>query len=80
MAFFIKGQLVERQRNMADDASTNDQWPTKRLKVGRVQRVANSVIGALASWGLVPHTYTLTVRGRKTGRMHSTPVTLVEAG
>lgn len=26
----------------------------------------------------VPHTYLLGVRGRKTGRIHSTPVTLVE--
>lgn len=65
---------------MADDASVNDRWPTKRFKVGRVQRVANAVISALASWGLVPHTYTLTVRGRKTGRLHSTPVTVVETG
>ncbi|MFM6849860.1 MAG: nitroreductase family deazaflavin-dependent oxidoreductase [Terrabacter sp.] len=65
---------------MADDASVDDRWPAKRFKVGRVQRVANTVIGALASWGLVPHTYTLTVRGRKTGRLHSTPVTLVETG
>jgi deazaflavin-dependent oxidoreductase (nitroreductase family) len=65
---------------MARDASVDDKWPAKRFHVGRVQRVANTVIGTLASWGLVPHTYTLSVRGRKTGRLHSTPVTVVETG
>jgi deazaflavin-dependent oxidoreductase (nitroreductase family) len=28
----------------------------------------------------IPHTYLLTVRGRKTGRLQTTPVTLVERG
>jgi deazaflavin-dependent oxidoreductase (nitroreductase family) len=37
------------------------------------------VIGVLLRLGVTPpHTYLLTVRGRKSGRLHSTPVTLVE--
>jgi deazaflavin-dependent oxidoreductase (nitroreductase family) len=35
-------------------------------------------MGWLIRWGLVPHTYVLSVRGRRTGRLYSTPVTLVE--
>src|SRR5947209_16737991 len=52
---------------------------TYRLGVSR--RVVNAVITPLTRLGLAGrHTYLLTVRGRKTGRPHSTPVTLVENG
>ncbi len=41
--------------------------------------MANALVRALLRWGLGPrHTYLLTVRGRKSGRLYSTPVTLVE--
>ena len=46
--------------------------------MGRGQRVGNAVVGALTRWGFVPHTYILTTRGRRTGQLHRTPVTLVE--
>lgn len=43
------------------------------------RRVFNALVRALLSLGLVPsRTYLLTVRGRRTGQPHSTPVTLVE--
>jgi deazaflavin-dependent oxidoreductase (nitroreductase family) len=43
------------------------------------RRVANVLVRALLRWGLgPPHTYLLSVRGRRTGRLRSTPVTLVE--
>ena len=43
--------------------------------------VTNALVRALLRWDLGPrHTYLLTVRGRKTGRLYSTPVTLVEQG
>ena len=43
------------------------------------RRGLNGLVRALLSVGLGPrHTYLLSVRGRKTGRLHSTPVTLVE--
>lgn len=48
-----------------------------RLSLWR--RVVNALVMALLRWGFGPrHTYLLTVRGRKSGRLCSTPVTLVE--
>ena len=50
---------------------------TYRLSLWR--RVVNALVRALVGWGFgPPHTYLLSVRGRKTGRLYSTPVTLVE--
>ncbi len=47
----------------------------------RPRRLINVVIRRLALLGLGGrHTYLLTVRGRKSGRPYSTPVTLVENG
>jgi len=40
--------------------------------------VGNAVVAALTEWGLIPHTYVMTTRGRKTGHLHTTPVTLVQ--
>jgi deazaflavin-dependent oxidoreductase (nitroreductase family) len=46
-----------------------------------IRRLANAAIKPLIRLGLGGrHTYILTVRGRKTGQLHSTPVTLVEDG
>ena len=43
------------------------------------RRIVNSLMRALLHVGIAPPgTYLLTVRGRRTGRPHSTPVTLVE--
>jgi len=48
-------------------------------RLGLWRRLANSLIRSLLRVGVSPpHTYLLTVRGRKTGQPHSTPVTLVE--
>jgi deazaflavin-dependent oxidoreductase (nitroreductase family) len=50
---------------------------TYRLSASR--RLVNAVISPLTRLGLAGrHTYILTVRGRKTGRAYSTPVTLIE--
>jgi deazaflavin-dependent oxidoreductase (nitroreductase family) len=50
---------------------------TYRLGVAR--RFVNRLVRALLRVGLgPPRTYLLTVRGRKSGRLYSTPVTLVE--
>lgn len=35
-------------------------------------------MGALIGTGIMPHSYVLTTRGRRTGSLHRTPVTLVE--
>jgi deazaflavin-dependent oxidoreductase (nitroreductase family) len=44
----------------------------------RMRRVGDRAMRPLIRLGLVPGTYLLTVRGRKTGVPHSNPVTLVE--
>ena len=53
----------------------------REYRLGAWRRVANVLVRALLAIGLgPPRTYLLTVRGRKTGRVYSTPVTLVEEG
>ena len=50
-----------------------------RLSVWR--RILNQLVSALLRLGLGPRrTYLLTVRGRRSARLYSTPVTLVEEG
>ena len=50
----------------------------KEYKPGRWRRVENTVMSALVRAGLVPSSYLLTTKGRKTGQMRSNPVTIVE--
>lgn len=50
--------------------------PVFRMTRGR--RIGDAIIGALIRAGVVPHSYMLTTRGRKTGRPRTNPVTLVE--
>lgn len=52
--------------------------PVRRYRLGRMRRVGNAVSRVFVRAGLLPHTYVLTTRGRKTGRERSNPVTLVE--
>jgi deazaflavin-dependent oxidoreductase (nitroreductase family) len=50
---------------------------TYRLTI--LRRVVNALVRPLTRLGLAgSHTYLLTVRGRRTGKPYSTPVTLVE--
>lgn len=50
-----------------------------RYQLGFWRRSINQIIRVLLRIGISPpHTYLLTVRGRKTGTPYSTPVTLVE--
>ena len=50
-------------------------------RLTRPRRLINVVMRRLVLLGLGGrHTYLLTVQGRKTGRPHSTPVTLIEDG
>jgi deazaflavin-dependent oxidoreductase (nitroreductase family) len=55
--------------------------PTKHtFRKGPTRRVGNAMITPLIRAGLVPHTYLLTTRGRRTGKPRTNPVTLVEHG
>lgn len=51
----------------------------RTYKLGLTRKLANWIIRTLLRLGLGPaRTYLLVVRGRKTGRLYETPVTLVE--
>lgn len=50
----------------------------KQFRMTRTQRVGNAVMSAMIDVGVIPHSYVMTTRGRRTGRLHRTPVTLVE--
>jgi deazaflavin-dependent oxidoreductase (nitroreductase family) len=51
----------------------------KTYRVSRATRLINSLFRTLARFGLgPPYLHTLTVRGRKTGRLYSTPVDVLE--
>jgi deazaflavin-dependent oxidoreductase (nitroreductase family) len=50
--------------------------PAFRMTRGR--RIGDAVTGVLIRAGVVPNSYMLTTKGRKTGRLRTTPVTLVE--
>jgi len=44
-----------------------------------MERWLNSFFGVLVGWGLgLPHNYLLQVQGRKTGRIYSTPVNVLD--
>lgn len=59
--------------------SSGPKWPKQRYAPTRGQGVVgNFVMKSIALWGLIPHAYVLTTKGRKTGRLHSIPVALVE--
>lgn len=54
---------------------------TRTYRLGLWRRLANVLVRTLLAVGIAPpRTYLLTVRGRRTGRPYSTPVTLVEEG
>ena len=48
------------------------------FRMTRTHRWANRLIAPLIRVGLVPHTYLLTTRGRRTGSARTTPVVVVE--
>lgn len=51
----------------------------KEYQVNRRVRFVNAMMTRMIRWNIAPaRTYLLTVRGRKTGKPYSTPVTLVE--
>jgi deazaflavin-dependent oxidoreductase (nitroreductase family) len=51
----------------------------RQYRLGTWRKAVNVIVRALLRLDMSPpHTYLLTVKGRKTGRSYSTPVTLVE--
>jgi deazaflavin-dependent oxidoreductase (nitroreductase family) len=52
--------------------------PARQFRSRRWHRVGDAIIGVFVRAGLVPSTYLLTTRGRKTGRPLTHPATVVE--
>lgn len=52
--------------------------PARQDRPSRGRRVENAIMSALVRAGLVPSSYLLTTRGRRTGQLRSNPVTVVE--
>src|SRR5215468_9090458 len=52
--------------------------PPRQYRPGRGRHVENTIMSALVRAGLVPRSYLLTTRGRKTGRPRANPVVPVE--
>ncbi len=53
----------------------------KTYQVSAMTRFINKLMQILVKWGIGPkQTYILTVPGRKSGKLYSTPVSLVEDG
>jgi hypothetical protein len=51
--------------------------PPRHYHPSRGRRIGDAIISVLIRAGLVPSTYLLTTRGRKTGRLRTNPVTVV---
>src|SRR5262249_2419739 len=54
--------------------------PARQYHPGRGRHVENTIMSALVRAGVVPRSYLLTTRGRKTGRPRTNPVVPVEHG
>ncbi|WP_228002414.1 nitroreductase family deazaflavin-dependent oxidoreductase [Nocardia australiensis] len=63
-----------------EGADSAEFHPAKRYRPGRGRRVENVVMTALVRLGLVPHSYVLTTRGRRSGLTRRNPVTVVDDG
>jgi deazaflavin-dependent oxidoreductase (nitroreductase family) len=59
---------------------TSQRVPAFREPSG-AERIFNKIFGALVGLGLAPrYNYLVEVRGRKTGRVYSTPISILELG
>lgn len=65
---------------MADTPSHPDSSsrPVRQFRPSRGRRVGDAIMSVFIRLGVVPSTYLLTTRGRKTGRPRTNPVTIVE--
>lgn len=64
---------------MTGSTSRPERLP-RQFRRSSAERLGDRVIAAVIENGLIPHSYILTTRGRRTGRLHRNPVTLVEFG
>lgn len=73
--------MAETAPNDPDDgAGAGSHRPVRTYRKNSGRRAGGAVVGVLIRAGLVPHSYLLTTRGRKTGRPRTIPVTVVDRG
>lgn len=58
----------------SDGAGSAPSWSARQYRPGPGRHVENTIMSALVWAGLVPRSYLLTTRGRKTGRPRTNPV------
>jgi deazaflavin-dependent oxidoreductase (nitroreductase family) len=60
------------------DPSRRPSRPVRQFRTSRARRAVEAIMSRLVSAGVVPRSYLLTVRGRKTGLARTLPVTVAE--
>ncbi|UBU12655.1 nitroreductase family deazaflavin-dependent oxidoreductase [Nonomuraea gerenzanensis] len=63
---------------MADTTPDHPSRPPRQFRSSRGRRIGDAIISVFIRAGLVPGSYLLTTRGRKSGRPRTNPVTVVE--
>jgi deazaflavin-dependent oxidoreductase (nitroreductase family) len=69
-----------RNGESASQARSGTPTPARQYRPGRGHHVENTIMSALVRAGLVPRSYLLTTRGRKSGQPRTNPVVPVEHG
>ena len=64
-----KGEAARVRRS-----DTSPRRQARQYQPGRTLHLENAIMNVLAGAGLLPHTYLLTTRGRKSGRARTNPV------
>ncbi len=60
------------------DMTPSGPRPLRTYGMSRGRRMGNAIVTVFVRVGVVPSTYLMTTRGRKTGRLRTNPVTIVE--
>jgi deazaflavin-dependent oxidoreductase (nitroreductase family) len=69
--------MADTPPSQPDADGTSRPWPPRQYRPSRGRRIGDAIVSVLIRAGLVPSTYLLTTRGRKTGRLRTNPVTVV---
>lgn len=70
--------MADTTSGQPDAGSNRSSRPARQFRRSWGRRLGDAIIGALVRAGLVPSTYMLTTRGRKSGRPLTHPATVVE--
>jgi deazaflavin-dependent oxidoreductase (nitroreductase family) len=65
-------------RDPGDGGRARGHRPVRTYRGSNGRRAGDAITGVFIRAGLVPHSYLLTTQARKTGQLHTVPVTVVE--